>query len=311
MRILLLGSNGFIGKNFMNFLGSIPEFQTRQSFVIPIDITHSIKYDLSDKFLVNKLKNTSEIDVVIHLAHMWSFDIQKSQQLNKINTKTDENVLRLVNHLKPKHFIFMSSQVNDYEFPFDHPYKKMKQQSEKMIYRFIETPFSIVRLCGVYDRDYCLLPPLASMILRFSQPHQIFLPKNPKSDYFLACSSLTLNKNLFELIQSKPTNGIVRFPAEKVYSEEIYQYIKKLNSLPSFYFRIPHRLSKIGYSLESKLFNVYERDWMIDFAFCATMENSFVKSSDDDIFNDLNKMISKRNAMGRIWDDMQWQRLNL
>jgi len=97
-RILITGSNGFIGRNLIKY------FQSRRI----VDVVNSEYIDLSDSCTFEMfIQERGKYDVLIHTAALTR--AKNWQTFQKINIDLTEKLLELSVHLKQ--FIFISSQA--------------------------------------------------------------------------------------------------------------------------------------------------------------------------------------------------------
>lgn len=96
MKILITGSEGFIGKHLVKQLKDFYEVhQVDIKNTVPIDITHSINFDI-------------EFDAVVHLAALVNVNRSLDHPAKYFNVNVN-GTLNLLENLNYKHFIFASS----------------------------------------------------------------------------------------------------------------------------------------------------------------------------------------------------------
>ena len=188
MKILITGSEGFVGKNLRNYLTS------KGHTVIGIDLREGadIKADVSDfNSLWNNLENM-EFDAVIHLAAIANIPktLEDPYQCYKVNSFGTLNMLEASSRRKVKRFIYASS-ANVYGVPVElpvseqtplnprTPYDYSKVISENLVksyHRHRGLPTVIFRawkLFGEYDVPTTAIPRFIKAALR-NEPIQLY-----------------------------------------------------------------------------------------------------------------------------------------
>ena len=127
-KVLILGSNGQIGRHLVDFIKSKKNYK-----VVEFDIISGSRFDLRNFNNKNLEKNIKKSDFVFFLA----FDVGGSRYLKKYQKTYDflinnllimSNVFRLLKKHNKK-FIFASSQMSNMDFS---PYGTLKRLGENM-----------------------------------------------------------------------------------------------------------------------------------------------------------------------------------
>jgi UDP-glucose 4-epimerase len=153
MRVLITGSNGFLGNHLLNFLSN------KKIDVLGIDIENSKKKnsktligDINNDKFINKVFK-KKIDIIFHFAAIADINYCSNNPLDVVNENV-LNTVKLLNYAKKyriKRFIFSSSvYVNSNEGSF---YKSSKIASESFIKEFskkFNLNFTILRFGSLY-----------------------------------------------------------------------------------------------------------------------------------------------------------------
>ncbi|SCI76429.1 dTDP-glucose 4%2C6-dehydratase 2 [uncultured Clostridium sp.] len=172
MKILITGVNGFIGSNIYNGLKDKHNILgiSRSSSSKVCD--QYIPCDLTDKEKLEEvIKEHLDIDVIVHcaaLAHNKGNDLSKDRFM-KVNYEVTKDLVDLSNeHLKLKHFIFLSTisvygermnkdiYIESDECYPKSPYAVAKKKSEEYIEVNCECPYYLLRLAPVYSDEFRL-----------------------------------------------------------------------------------------------------------------------------------------------------------
>lgn len=135
MKILVTGSEGYIGKHLVNFLKLKNEFD-----IYTLDIKDpKCSIDINKKININK-----KIDVVVHLAGLVSIpeSVQNPIEYYKTNLFGTFN---LINSLKFKNFIFASTSGAELQ---ENPYARSKRAAEDIIQKYCKK-YTIFRFYNV------------------------------------------------------------------------------------------------------------------------------------------------------------------
>jgi dihydroflavonol-4-reductase len=176
MRILVTGSNGFVGKNLVNGLLDRYEDITIHCLVRRPQESNNpkLKYFAIDYLNRSTLINSKafdEIEYVFHVAGITKSHTEKG--FIDGNVTPTKNILKTVceKNLKIKRFVLVSSQAaggpadtvdhykseHDPEFPVD-PYGKSKKAAEQFLIKEAGSlPYTIIRpgaVYGPYDVDF-------------------------------------------------------------------------------------------------------------------------------------------------------------
>lgn len=172
MKILITGVNGFIGSNIYNGLKDNHEILGISQSKKSNKCDNYICCDLTDKENLEKvIKEHKDIDVIVHcaaLAHNKGNDLSK-ERFMKVNYEVTKYLVDLSNeHLKLKHFIFLST-ISVYGEKMDKdvyiesdecypksPYAVAKKKSEEYIEGNCKLPYYMLRLAPVYSDGFRL-----------------------------------------------------------------------------------------------------------------------------------------------------------
>lgn len=133
MKILVTGSEGYIGKHLIKKLG----------IVDTLDITGdpTYKIDIRNKFIIDK-----EYDVVIHLAAL----VKVGESVNDPYSYYDTNIngtINVLNGIKTKHFILASTGAVEL---LNSPYAISKKACEELVKQFCNNvDYTIFRFYNV------------------------------------------------------------------------------------------------------------------------------------------------------------------
>lgn len=203
-RILLTGSNGFIGKNIKALLGHQYEF---------IEVSRTSNYDISN---LNSLMQINNIDAVIHCAAKTFVpdSFTDPYSFYDFNIKCTLNIAEYCRVKAVSKLIYLNSYSygNPEYLPIDetHPihlhshYNKSKQLCEELLFYYLDSNTDVVSLrlfniFGQYQSDNFLIPTILNQIIHSSNVKVQNL--QPKRDYlyikdvvFLLQKILTANK---------------------------------------------------------------------------------------------------------------------
>lgn len=186
-RILVSGSNGFIGKNLCQAL-------SRRNYQV-IQIPSSSEFDLCD---ITNVENLPDVDIIIHLAAKSYIP----ESFKKPSIFYQNNVLSTLNLLEKSRknqskFIFISSYV--YGIPQYLPIDEKHQRSA--LNPYTQSKVICEDLCHAYSRDFGL----NSVILR---PFNVYGP-NQLSSFLLPSIISQLNNEEIFLQDSRPKRDYI------------------------------------------------------------------------------------------------------
>ena len=168
MKILITGSNGFIGKRLSTFLDNQGHHIVRVSWRKVIDL-----YDNEQKVKFDWASKLKGVDLIIHCAaKVHSRDLYNPKEYfnyELINTRSFVDLIKYANEIKLEKIIFLSSikvfgEFCDFNKPIDlysstNPkdnYSKSKVKSENELIRICSesnTKYVIIRLPLVYGKN--------------------------------------------------------------------------------------------------------------------------------------------------------------
>lgn len=207
-RILLTGSNGFIGKNIKALLGYQYEF---------IEVSRTSNYDISN---VNSLLQINNIDAVIHCAAKTFVpdSFTNPYSFYDFNIKCTLNVAEFCRVKAVSKLIYLNSYPygNPEYLPIDetHPihlhshYNKSKQLCEELLFYYLDNITDVVSLrlfniFGQYQSDNFLIPTILNQIIHSSNVRVQNL--QPKRDYLYIKDVVSL---LQKVLTDNNPNGI-------------------------------------------------------------------------------------------------------
>ncbi|MCS7132386.1 MAG: NAD-dependent epimerase/dehydratase family protein [Aigarchaeota archaeon] len=181
MRVLITGSQGFVGRNLSSYL------RERGYEVVGIDIADGadIKLDISDHEKCVKVLLPLEFDVVVHLAAIANIpkSLEDPHRCFEVNSFGTLNMLEIASRKNVKRFIYASS-ANVYGIPLElpvrettppnprTPYDYSKLISEKLIecYSRIRGVKAVIfrnwKLFGEHDVETTAIPRFIKACLR-------------------------------------------------------------------------------------------------------------------------------------------------
>lgn len=207
-RILLTGSNGFIGKNIKALLGYQYEF---------IEVSRTSNYDISN---VNSLLQINNIDAVIHCAAKTFVpdSFTNPYSFYDFNIKCTLNIAEFCRVKAVSKLIYLNSYPygNPEYLPIDetHPihlhshYNKSKQLCEELLFYYLDNITDVVSLrlfniFGQYQSDNFLIPTILNQIIHSSNVRVQNL--QPKRDYLYIKDVVSL---LQKVLTDNNPNGI-------------------------------------------------------------------------------------------------------
>jgi nucleoside-diphosphate-sugar epimerase len=227
-RILVTGSNGFIGSNLVRFLSRKNEYEVfatsrNQSDHSTLDDSFFFQVDLTNKNVTNELIRYLKPDIVCNLAAKTRFnkEISNIEEMINANIMTFLNIVTsiLENNISIEVFLqvgsteeygSMSSEVIDESFVIDpiSIYSGTKSAISllcKSIARVYKVPIVIARLSLVYGpkQDQSFFIPQAIQALKAGQTFKMTLGEQVRD--FIYIDDVT--SALFELIRNKNCYG--------------------------------------------------------------------------------------------------------
>jgi nucleoside-diphosphate-sugar epimerase len=185
--IIVTGASGFIGKYFIeevknNYkIYAFARRSQRKSEVADHPNIHWMRVDIAEEKEVARAMNAiakehASIDFVFHFAGYYDFSYKNVPEYHKTNVQGTENLLKGVEPLTPKRFIFSSSlaicdfsdpnRIIDERTPADavYPYATSKKAAEELVQQFSSKfPCTIVRLAAIYS-NWCEYGPLYALL---------------------------------------------------------------------------------------------------------------------------------------------------
>ncbi|MEE4377695.1 MAG: NAD(P)-dependent oxidoreductase [Candidatus Competibacteraceae bacterium] len=185
--IIVTGASGFVGRYFIEqvkddyTIYAIARRSQRKSEVADHPNINWMRLDIGEeKEVARAIKVISEehgsVDFVFHFAGYYDFTYKDVPEYHRTNVQGTENLLKGVESLKPKRFIFSSSlAITDFSDPnriiderspadADYPYATSKREAEELVKQFSSKfPCTIVRLAAIYS-DWCEYGPLYALL---------------------------------------------------------------------------------------------------------------------------------------------------
>lgn len=224
------------------------------------------------------------VDSVIHLAAYYDFKGEPSDLYDKVTVEGTKNLLKALQTLKVKQFIFSSTNLVykpsapgekiDEEWPlepaWDYPESKVK--TEKIIHKIKGSiPVVILRLSGVYNEDGNSIP-ITHQIQRIYEKDLTshFFPGDLlHGNAFVHLDDLddALVKTV-EKREDLPADITINISEPKTYSyEELQNLIGELIHGEEWKtFEIPKPLAKVGAWAQDVVGDPFIKPWMIDLA---------------------------------------------
>lgn len=228
-KLLITGSNGFIGKNFIEYYSKEYEI---------IEVTKYSTYNILD---LNSLLTINDIDVVLHFAAKTfvphSFD--NPYEFYEFNIKSTLNIAELCRIKKIKKIIYLNSYTygNPLYLPIDEkhpisfhsPYNKSKFLAEEVLFNYLENYTDVISLrlfniYGKYQNNNFLIP---SILNQISTNEITVKDLNPKRDYLYIKDLISL---INIIINTKDAKGVYNIGSGLSYSViEIIDIIKTIH----------------------------------------------------------------------------------
>lgn len=168
-RLFITGANGFIGKNLIEALKQIPEYEIVAGFGNTWEETTSrltsgiecMKCDISEpQFASYVAGKVSKCDVIIHLAAYIS--MEQDDRLIAVNVNGALNIAKLANEWMVKKVIYISS-IPVIGTPMIHPIDERHPLSPKTLYH-------ATKLSGEYILQACCDKNIDVISLRIPSP---------------------------------------------------------------------------------------------------------------------------------------------
>jgi nucleoside-diphosphate-sugar epimerase len=218
MKILLTGSNGFIGRNIVELLGVKHEI---------IEVSRGTKSDISN---LNSLLDINDVDIVIHAAAKTFIPDSFIDPYNfyKFNINSSLNVAEYCRVKKIHKLIYLNTYPygNPDYCPVDEghrislhsPYNKSKYLSEKILFNYLEDVTNVVslrlfNLYGKYQKHDFIVPHIIKQALESS--NVVVKDLEPKRDYLYIKDMVSL---IDIIINSNSANGIYNVGSGKSFS---------------------------------------------------------------------------------------------
>jgi nucleoside-diphosphate-sugar epimerase len=298
--ILITGAAGFLGS-------AITVALSRKHTVIAVDTrepnealcwaTPGVvweRIDVADSGSVGALFRSirgdhGRLDFLIHLAAFYHFGDDWLPEYERTNVQGTENVLQAARDVSAQRVIFASS-VAAMEPPRPgqlltertsmsafFPYARSKQLGEEMIEKEANAlPGIVLRVAGAFS-DWCELPPLYSLIKRWSGrgPLSRLIPGcgNSGFPYIHRDDVVRSVRRCIECHATlAPFEVLLASPSGAVSHSEVFSAIQRTAAgrTPPPPILIPPRLARLGLSLRTALGRLggktyYEQPWMLDF----------------------------------------------
>ncbi len=334
--VLITGCNGLIGSATMRQLKEkyrIVGFDIEESDQFPDDGIFC-KVDLTSETDIenglNKVRNeiNNEVRSVIHLAAYYDFSGDPSPLYEEITVKGTEKLLKALQQLNVRQFIFSSTMlvhaptkpgqpINEdcvLEPKWDYPKSKVKTEQLLREQRK-DIPKVLLRVAGVYD-DYCNSLPLAHQIQRIKERHitgQVYPGSLDCGQAFLHIDDLTnalqlLVQRAGKLPEELPL--LVGEPETISYGELQKELGKLIHGEEWTTQQVPKSAAKTGAWLQDNLplgDDPFIKPWMIDMADdhyeldISRAANTLIWSPNHSLRETLPKMIKALNE-----DPFKW-----
>lgn len=304
--IVITGAAGFLGS-------AITVALSREHAVIAVDAREPSealrraapsvvweRLDIADSGSVSALFRSirgghGRLDFLIHLAAFYHFGSDWLPEYERTNVRGTANVLRAARDASAQRVIFASSvaamepprpgQLLTERTPTSAfiPYARSKQLGEEMIAKQAEAlPGIILRVAGAFS-DWCELPPLYSLIKRWSGrgPLSRLVPGRGNSGlpYIHRDDVVRSVRRCIECHATlAPFEVLLASPSDAVSHNEVFAAVKlaglagraAARRAPPSPILIPPRLARLGLSLRAPLGRLarkpfYEQPWMLDF----------------------------------------------
>ncbi len=185
--IIVTGASGFIGRYFIDeakdnyTIYAMARRSQKKSEVADHPNIKWMRVDLGkEKEVARAIEIISiehnSIDFVFHFAGYYDFTYENVPEYERTNVHGTENLLKCIDPLNPKRFIFSSSlAVTDFSDPYriiderspadaNYPYAISKKKAEELVQQYSSSfPCTIVRLAAIYS-DWCEYGPLYALL---------------------------------------------------------------------------------------------------------------------------------------------------
>lgn len=256
MKLLVTGSNGFLGQHLVKSLQSRGHVLTSYDLLKNNDTSNSIIGDLADKDKISDV--VKNFDMVIHLGAISDIDECQNNPQDAINV----NLLGTINLLNAcvknnvKNFVFASSiYVNGSEGGI---YRYTKQSSELIINEYgkiFDIKYLILRYGSLYGPGSNENNGLYRIIKNALENSYVSYEGNKDTtrEYIHVVDAATATIELLERLESSNTFVISGYQTQKV--DELLSIISEMlgykqqirfekKNLTGHYVRTPHRVSK-------------------------------------------------------------------
>lgn len=282
-RILIIGSNGFIGRSLTTYLKKYYSIY-KMSRKISKENSKNIRCDISNKKSFNKkISKLPKFDYIINLS--GQIEKKKSEMYNNIFIG-NKNIINIFNDEKTK-LIFFSSilvyghsknlkKTNSILNPLTY-YSKIKVKTENL-YKKTSKNFIILRISNVYDDKFEKKGLLKNLISAIKNSETIKINQMKSIRNYIHV--LDLNK-IIKLIMLKKLNlntiniGHENISNEKMIKifEKVFKCYIKINNLnksfskdPSIKLGVTNFIKKVNFkfnhSIESSLKKLYEKRYI-------------------------------------------------
>lgn len=307
--IIVTGASGFIGRHFVEAfvdkfsLICIARRSQQESGISKHKNIFWIQADISKTDIIqniaNRIRESGNVDYVIHLASYYDFTLKKNPEYENTNVNGTKNILELAKTVGTKRFIFSSSlaactffekdTILTEESPpdADYDYAHTKRIGENMMKEYSEYfPCTVVRLAAVFS-DWCEYAPLYiflevwlshkwnSRILGGKGESSVtYIHINDLIKFFLKIIEKSENLPSFNVLIASPNGTVTHNDLYKAATK--YYFGRSLNPI-----KIPKFLAGPGMwfrYLSGKFFGkeTFEKPWMIKYIDTKLIvENSF------------------------------------
>lgn len=234
-KVLIVGSNGFIGKNITLYLNSFEDIDVMTSS----HKNNKADFSLAINNLDDNLDNLKKFDVIIFCSAIF----ENSNQSENINYKFPLKIFKLANTAKVKKFIFLSStlvvgektdsKVSKILFKdtYNDSYSKFKAKAEKDLNKIKgPTDLIILRLSHVYNHEVKNFRGVFKFLYKLQKLKFVILPNKKVKKSLLHIDNLkTL---MYKIINSNNKSGTFYVNDGDFYDlEEISKYVSTCKNI--------------------------------------------------------------------------------